>query len=103
MYEFDIALPSGTDFEHVTTTVEWVAAERALELALKSSLAAHKGSIHWHFRRAGQAGTLEITWWPSGPRLWLKVATRRSGQWVYGELEPLAHALHQALLGEGAL
>lgn len=66
------------------TLLEAIATELGLVVRLRSTLATYPGSIHWHFQRPGERGTLELTWWPSGGRLWLKVHPMRSAPWIEG-------------------
>jgi hypothetical protein len=53
-------------------------------------LKTYPGSLHWHLTKPGQAGTLELTWWPKGQRLWAKVASNREAPWIDQALQELA-------------
>jgi len=53
-----------------------------LSVNLKGSLAKYPGCIHWHLKRDGQRGTLEITVWVSARRIWFSIQTGRTGAWI---------------------
>ena len=93
MIEVDVALPAGLALEAVEAAVERSALAERLVVRLKASPRACPGGTHWHFTRPDQAGTLEATWWPAGPRLWLKMHPRRRAAWV----EPTAERLRASL------
>jgi hypothetical protein len=75
------------DLEALTT----LAAEAGLtvqEMAMKSP----KGARHWHLRKPGVTGTLEITWLPSG-ELVIEARANRSADWQVGVADRLAEWL----------
>ena len=41
----------------------------------------YPGSTHWHLKKQGVKGTLEITWWPKQNRLWLEIRENREAAW----------------------
>jgi hypothetical protein len=51
--------------------------------------------VHWHFKRAGEKGTLEVTWWPKHRKLWFKVADGREGPWIRTAMERLREQLEK--------
>jgi hypothetical protein len=65
---------------------------------LKGTLASYPGSIHWHFKQAQPRGTLEITWWESGHRLWFKVARGRTSEWMLKSIPQLKEQIEKLLL-----
>ena len=71
--------------------------EAGLRVAMKGTLAAHKGCVHWHLKRGKERGTLEVTLWPAQRRVWLSVHANRGAEWVEGALRDLAGALPRAL------
>jgi|HubBroStandDraft_6_1064221.scaffolds.fasta_scaffold369404_1 hypothetical protein len=82
MIETEFAMPVGCDFKRVERTVERLCRTLGLLMALKGSLSQYPGSIHWHFKKERQNGTLEITLFPTKSRLWSKVQDRRKAQWI---------------------
>lgn len=67
--------------------VAWVrdfAAQHEL-VVLESSLVTLPGCTHWHLRKAGSSGTLELTWWPRTEEFWASVHANRHADWM----EPL--------------
>ena len=82
MTEIELVLPASARAARVSRVVEQAAAAAGLTPALKGTLARYPGCVHWHFRKRGTSGTLEITWWPRGRRLWIKVAGNRRGAWM---------------------
>lgn len=74
--------------------VAWVSdIARAHDLiVLESSLAKFPGSTHWHLRRGGATGTLEVTWWPRTDEFWVSFHSNREADWmrsILDELTPL--------------
>lgn len=48
---------------------------------------------HWHVRKTGQKGTLEVTWDPNVVEFWMTMRSNRSGSWI----EEIAEAIHSEL------
>jgi hypothetical protein len=78
-----------TPLNHAESIIESACAAEGLRLTLKGTLKANPGCIHWHYKRGHESGTLEITLWPSTPRLWFKVGDSRQGTWIDGVIERL--------------
>ena len=55
-------------------------------------------SVHYHFRREKETGTLELTIWPGESRVWLTVHANRAGRWTDPAADEMAHALARALM-----
>ena len=89
MIEIEVHLPAGGAGMAVPVAVEQAAAREGLIAALRGTLGTYPGCVHWHFKRAGEKGTLEVTWWPKTQRLWFKVADGREGPWLRGAMERL--------------
>ncbi len=98
MRTWELDLPSEIDVARLERIVEEWAAERGLRVTRKGALAAYPGCRHWHLKREGEPGTLEVTAWPSQRRLWLAVHANRSSAWIDTEIEALLGTLAQALL-----
>lgn len=78
MREVELGVPTGDVPEHV----ESLAALAGLTIRLRGTLTVYPGCVHWHFGKALAKGTLEVTWWPSASRLWLKVHPMRDAAWI---------------------
>ena len=93
----EVAVPQAADLAGAEGEIERCFGEAGLRVALKGTLATHKGCVHWHLKRGKERGTLEVTLWPARRRLWLSVHANRSGDWVEGALRHVADALPDAL------
>ena len=97
MFEVELQIPDRVESDAVTRIVEQVCASHGLTAILKGTLRSYPGSIHWHFKLGKQKGTLEITWWERGQRLWFKVADGRTGAWIDDKLPPLKEQIEKSL------
>ena len=77
MEEIELHNDSLVDEERLAYLIEEVAARYGLQITLTTTLRSYPGSQHWHLRKPGQRGTLEITCWQKGRRAWLAVHTNR--------------------------
>jgi hypothetical protein len=93
--ELDVHLPQDIDAAGVPPLIEQACAREELIAAMRGTLATYPGCIHWHFKRAGERGTLEVTWWPKNRKLWFKVADGREGSWIRGAMERLRDRLEK--------
>jgi hypothetical protein len=91
MTELELTLPTGVNFGLVEQVVEECCAAAGLIKTLKDTLKKYPGCLHWHYKQPGQNGTLEITLWPAGRRLWFKVQSRRRALWIE-EVTPILQA-----------
>jgi hypothetical protein len=82
MVEVEIRVPPGVDWEHAEQSVEGLCAAEGLAAALKATLVRYPGSVHWHFKRAQEPGTLEITLWESAHRIWFSTRAGRAAPWI---------------------
>jgi hypothetical protein len=97
MHAMALMLPAQINFSLVEQVIETCCASVELNNHLKSTLKKYPGSIHWHYQQPGQSGTLEITLWPGGRRLWFSVQSRRNAWWIE-EITPVLQAkIEQAL------
>jgi len=97
MLDVPIAIQENTDFGRAKGAVERCCRRLGLVQGMKTTLAKHPGSTHWHYKRASQSGTLEITVWPSKRRIWITVQDGRRAEWITEMLPVLAAELEQAL------
>jgi hypothetical protein len=98
MIEVELQIPDSVEPEAVIKIVEQVCVSNELTCGLKGTLVSYPGSIHWHFKRGTQKGTLEMTWWESEHRLWFKVATRRTSEWIVESIPELKEQIEKLLL-----
>ena len=98
MIEVELQIPDSLETESVIRVVEQVCAANELTCRLKGTLVSYPGSIHWHFKRGRQKGTLEISWWESGHRLWFKVANGRAGEWMPERIPQLKEQIEKMFL-----
>ncbi|MEM9709027.1 MAG: hypothetical protein AAF871_09555 [Pseudomonadota bacterium] len=87
MTNLDIVLPDTLNIRLVPTVVEEVCASANLHETMKSTLKKFPGCVHWHFKKEGEKGILEVTWWPREDaaqlsRLWLSVHGNRTADWI---------------------
>jgi hypothetical protein len=92
----EIPVRSDVEFLLAETVVEAASAAEGLWVARKAAMATYPGSIHWHLRRGNDPGTIEVTVWPAGRRIWLKVHPLRNTLWV----EPAAERLKERLVAD---
>ena len=97
MQEIGVSLPSEPDFEAVEQLIDRICLAEGLVCRLKSSLKKYPGSRHWHFKREGQAGVLEITLWPQARRLWFILREGRRAAWVDDMIPSLQRKLEKAV------
>jgi small-conductance mechanosensitive channel len=97
MREIEFAVPHNADLRQATKLIERICAQHKLILAMKGSLAACPGCIHWHYKRQNQKGTLELTLFARDRRVWEKVQDGRKAPWIEEELPALQWAIERAL------
>ena len=82
MIEIEVRISREVDLSGSESAVEAACAAEGLRVARKRTLATYPGSVHWHVKRGNASGTLEITVWPKGRRVWLKVHAGRRASWI---------------------
>jgi hypothetical protein len=97
MIELDVPVPAEADQAQIEAAISSVCAAAGLRSTLQGTLARYPGSVHWHFARPRERGTLEITWWPRPRRLWFKISAGRTAPWLTVLLPTLQPALGAAL------
>jgi hypothetical protein len=90
MQQVECRIRRGDDLSEAERFIENVCTRRGLQLSRKGSLSTYPGSIHWHYKRTGQTGTLEITLLAEERRIWLQVQAGRRATWIDREL-PAIH------------
>jgi hypothetical protein len=76
--EVDLSHASGA----LEKKIESLSNALGLSVTLKTTSAKFPGSIHWHFKKGRERGTLEATLWPSQNRLWFSMQDGRAADWV---------------------
>jgi hypothetical protein len=82
MQEFEFQLPPSARLSDLDFLLESICIAEGLEVGMKSTLASFPGSIHWHFKKPGERGTLEITSYPRTRRLWASIQAGRRADWI---------------------
>src|SRR4051794_32707652 len=93
MTEIDIEVAPGDRDDDVVTRVDRAVEACGLTVTMKGTLKAYPGCTHWHCKKGRGPGTLEITYWPTKRRLWLKVVESRRGGWMEAVIPRLLHEL----------
>ena len=94
MDTIDIPLRAGRDPAALPALVERAVAEAGLA-SRRLELRGHLGATHWHIRRPGARGTLELTYWPSENRLWFAVHTNRRAERIAPAIDQLTARMMQ--------
>jgi hypothetical protein len=82
MRHVEIPISTGASFDKVERAIEQAIRRSELEVTLHGSLKKHPGCVHWHLKRRGKSGTLELTWWPKERRAWFSVQSGRQAVWI---------------------
>ena len=98
MIEVELQISDRFEPEIVLRVVEQVCTLNELTCNLKGTLASYPGSVHWHFKQDKQRGILEITWWEREHRLWFKVASGRTSDWIIKRMPRLKEQIENLLL-----
>ena len=97
MIESDIEIPEDINTEILIAAIERACRAHDLHCTLKGTLRKYPGSVHWHFKKGKQSGTLELTWWEDKQRLWFKVADGRTGAWVGESMRQIKEEIQNLL------
>lgn len=95
MIIFEVESDGGLD--GMESRIEAVCSQLHLAISLKGNLVQYPGCIHWHCRRAGTKGTLEITLWPAMQRCWISVQAGRQAAWIDSAVPAIKTALEADL------
>jgi hypothetical protein len=99
MEEMEVAVnPAGRE-EQLAALIEGAADQYGLQIRMRGSLRTYPGSKHWHFQKPGERGTLEVTLWPAGKRVWFSVQAGRRAAWI-AETLPLMKARIEGQLSQ---
>lgn len=97
MRDFEIPLPSDTDFGGVEQTIDKAISTVGLTATVRGTLKKYPGCIHWHIQCGRESGTLEVTFWPRKRRAWFTVQSGRQAPWIEGKMKLLRQAIDQYL------
>jgi hypothetical protein len=90
MQTINIAIPTDAADSVVVKTVEQAARAISLTTTLRTSTRSYPDSVHWHFKKqAEKRGTLELTYWPQKRKLWAKIQSGRTAEWISASLNQL--------------
>jgi hypothetical protein len=82
MRETEFAVPKRCDLSRAAGKIEEICARFGLTVAMKGTLSAYPGCVHWHYRNGREKGTLELTLAVPERRLWASVHTNRQAAWI---------------------
>jgi hypothetical protein len=97
MLEYEVNLPPGADLSEAELLIEMCCASEGLRMTLKGSLSKYPGSVHWHFKRDDERGTLEVTLWSRARRVWFSIQAGRTGNWIEESIMRVSKALERNL------
>jgi len=81
---------------HSSQVAAWAARE-GLDVKTMGVLKKYPGSLHWHFKRGRERGTIELTLVPKDARGWFSMRPGRAHGWKRQEVEDLLTRLILAL------
>ena len=96
MVEVNIEIPEKVNTAGLINLIERACLAHELTCTLKGTLVKYPGSVHWHFKKDKQRGTLEITWWENKNRLWFKAADGRTGAWTEETMSQMKEEIQKA-------
>ena len=82
MEEIEVSVNTAGREERLATAIEEAAVHYGLQIRIRGTLRTYPGSHHWHLHKPGERGTLEVTLWPAGKRVWFKVQAGRRAEWI---------------------
>jgi hypothetical protein len=97
MQQIEFRVPPKCDLSKTEALIERICAAHGLTVAMKGSLTAVQGSVHWHYKQPKQKGTLELTLVSSDRRIWAQIHTNRNGPWIDDMLPQIRKDIEQAL------
>jgi|SRR5579872_4748182 len=99
MQQIEFSVPPRCDLTKADALIERVCRVHGLHAAMKGTLATYPGSIHWHWKKSKEKGTLELTLLPCERRIWAAIHTNRQAPWIEDALPKVRTAIERALKG----
>jgi hypothetical protein len=99
MDQIEFSIPARCDLRKADVLIERVCAAHGLQAAMKGKLASYPGSIHWHYKKRAEKGTLELTLLPGERRIWAAIHTNRQAPWIAEVLHKVRADIERALQG----
>jgi hypothetical protein len=96
--EVEIYIPRPWKLDEVLDRLESTVSANGLRIALRGELREYPGSVHWHLKLQSEPGTLELTAWPAGQRVWFHVHRGRRAAWIEELLPVLQTTAERQLL-----
>jgi hypothetical protein len=94
---YELRIPKDADEKRVVRLIERLCAEEDLDRNVKRTSRTYPGSVHWHYGRRNSPGTLDVTFWPMGAKIWLSVHSNREANWTHGSIKRLSKAIEKEL------
>jgi len=98
METIDTPIPAEHSPTALIALIERAVSDAGL-LAERRELRSYPGAAHWHIRRPGTQGTLELTYWPQAERLWFAVHANRRADWIAPAMAELRARIMQVCDG----
>jgi hypothetical protein len=95
MREVDIPIPSTTSTTAIKKAVIRGCSALSLKITVTTSLASYPGCTHWHIKKPGEKGVLELTTWPEKRPLWAKIHSGRTAPWIDEALRELGDLIYR--------
>jgi hypothetical protein len=92
MREADLRLPA-IDERRIEQAIDDAIAASGLWVSQRGTLKKCPGCVHWHVRNGREAGTLEVTFWPSEQRVWFTVQRGRAAGWITDGMRRIRRAI----------
>jgi len=97
MQETEFRVLRECDLSRAEKQIEDACSALGLHVAMKTSLAKHPGSVHWHYKNGKQSGTLELTLLASHRRIWAQEQNRRKAEWIDATLPKVQRSIERAI------
>jgi len=93
MRRIDIAWLKSWHTKDLPARIDRIANELGFVIASRTTLATIPGSIHWHIRKTGFSGTLEITIEPTTNQVWFGIHSNREASWIDDAIHELSQRI----------
>jgi hypothetical protein len=100
LLEVKVRVPPRADLSGADRMVERCCANEGLTMTVRRSLRMSEDNVHWHFRKEGERGTLEITLLRAERGISLYIHDNRRGSWIPSTIRSLKPAIERGLKSE---